>query len=63
MKKKVKLTPEEKAEDRLIRKQWSQFLWRMRKIGAVVEEETPDCSPAGEPNSARLFIQTLKQKS
>ena len=35
--KKAKPTPEEKAEARLIKKQWIDFIRRMKKKGALIE--------------------------
>lgn len=36
--KKQKLTPEEKAEAKQIKKQWNDFIRRMKAKGALVEE-------------------------
>jgi predicted transglutaminase-like cysteine proteinase len=34
--KKPKLTPQEKAEIKLINRQWNEFIRRMKKRGAIV---------------------------
>lgn len=36
--KKIKLTPEEKEENRLIKKQWAKFIRTMAKKGVLITE-------------------------